>query len=64
MPVQLAAAEVSTSVFKKTMRPCKIKFTYDCHLGLILDYYSKGLKLSRWDIFGLPLTQRVKILQN
>ena len=45
------------------MRPCKIQCTYNCHWRLILEYHSKGLKVPRWDIFGLPLTHRVQILQ-
>ena len=28
-----------------------------------INYHSKGLKLSRWGIFGLPLTHIIKILQ-
>ena len=39
-------------------RPFKIKCTYDT-----LEYPSKGLNLPRLGIFGLPLTQSVKILQ-
>ena len=39
-------------------RPCKIKCTYNT-----LEYPSNGLNLPRWGIFGHPLTQRVKILQ-
>ena len=39
-------------------RPFKIKCTYDT-----LEYPSKGLNLPRWGIFGLPLTQRDKILR-
>ena len=45
------------------MMPCKIKCTYYCHPGSILENHSKGLKLPRWGIFGLPSTQRVKILE-
>ena len=31
-------------------RPCKIKCTYNCHLGSIWEYHSNGLKLPRWGI--------------
>ena len=44
-------------------RPCKIKCTCDCHLGKTLKYQLNGLKLPRYVVIGLPLTQRVKILQ-
>ena len=40
-----------------------MKCTYDCYPESILEYHFKGLKLPRWGIFGLPLTQSVKILQ-
>ena len=55
--------KIATKKYNQNMRRCKIKCTYDWHLGSILEYHSKGLKLPRWGIFGLPLTQRVKILQ-
>ncbi len=45
------------------MRPCKISCTYECHLGLILEYLKKGQKSLGWGVFGLPLTHIVKILQ-
>ena len=45
------------------LRPCKIKYIYDSHLGSILEYHSKGLKLLRLGIFGLPFTHTLKVLQ-
>ena len=48
---------------KQLKKPCKILCTYDCHLGSILEYCSKGPKSLSWGDFGLPLPHRVKILQ-
>ena len=37
--------------------------THDRHRGWILEYQPKGLKLPRWGVFVLPLTQSVKIFK-
>ena len=29
---------------RRSMRPCQIKCTYDCHLWSILEYHSKGME--------------------